>query len=499
MRRVRLALTAPQGKASSAPIVTGDDGRFSFQVPQGRYSLTAETGGVRQTYGLEGPALGFGVSIITGPDQDTAQLTFHWFPPGAITGTVVDDRGDPVENALVQMIRVSVAAGRRRLASSWSRADDRGVYRFAPLVGGTFYLAVTAEPWYVARSTPLRIPSPPNQQAPPSEPTAAYAPVYYSSANDLHSATALVLKPGAEVRADFTLRTVTGVSVHVNCSNTAGRTGLLSLISDRIEGDAGADGFQRQLNFQGTGQTIAGVPPGRYMVRIAGSGENPFSVRKTIDVGVTDVTVDLPIQPAPSVSGKVAFANPSGRPKSTLYIRLVNQATSAITARALEADGSFVFNNVAVEKFHLVLVGADGFFIAHASAEGATMKDGVLDVVDGAVVNLTLVASDQTGHVKGFVMAGDAAVPGVIVVLAPMKESIEPGEYHGFQTDSDGSFDWANVRAGEYVLFAVAQLDLEYATAEAVRPYLVGGKPIHVEPHGTYTERIALSPIAPRN
>jgi len=497
MNRARMVLTAPQGKSSPAPVVTREDGRFSFQVPAGKYSLTAESGGVRQSFGLEGPATGFGVAIIVGSDQDTASLSFHWFPPGAITGTVAADRGEPVERGLVQLIRSSIVGGRKRLVTAgWFWTDDRGAYRFAPLVGGTFYLAVTAEPWYIARSTAL-IPRMPNEPAPPSEPTAAYAPLYYPSASDLHNASALILKPGSEIRADFRLRTVTGVNVRVNCSNAAGRTGLLSLIADRIEGAEGAEGFQRQINFYGNGQTIAGVPPGRYVVRIAGSGENPFSVRKTIDVGAIDVTVDLPIQPAPLVSGKVTFANASARPKSSLYVRLQNDANTSALTRALEPDGSFAFNNVPVAQYRPQITGADGFFVEQASAEGATLKEGLLDVVDGAAVTLTLVASDQTGHVKGFVLAGDNPIPGVLAVLAPKKESTDPGAYRGFQTDSDGSFDWVNVRAGDYVMFAVAKLDLEYASAQAVRPYLAGGKPIRIEPHGAYTERIALSPVVP--
>jgi hypothetical protein len=35
------------------------------------------------------------------------------------------------------------------------------------------------------------------------------------------------------------------------------------------------------------------------------------------------------------------------------------------------------------------------------------------------------------------------------VGLAPREKSSDPGDYRGSPTDSDGSFDFQNVRAGE--------------------------------------------------
>jgi hypothetical protein len=491
LRRARIVLTPAKSGSTPMSLVVGDAGRFSFEVPDGRYSLAAEYRGVRQIFGLQGPGLGFGVSIITGADHDTGHLTFRWFAPGAITGTVVDDRGEPVEGALVQLIRSMVAAGRKRLVTAgWFWTDDRGVYRFGPVTGGTYYLAVTGAPWYVGQAA---LPRMPDQ---PSEPTAAYAPNYYPGASDLAGASPVILEAGGEVRADFTLRTTTGVRVIVNCPNAEGRSGMLSLVADGVEGPAG---FQRQLNFYGMRQTIPAVPPGRYQVHLAGGGENPFSARKTIDVASTDVTVELALQPPPSVSGRVVFANPAARPKSTVYVRLIDEVDGPLRARAVETDGSFVFDSVAASKFRAQITHAEGFSIARISADGATLKNGVLDVVDGAKVTLSIFADDDTGQVKGFVMNGDDPVPGVLAVLAPRKESTDPGDYRGYQTDSDGSFSWANIPTGDYMLFAVARLDLEYANAAAIGPHLAGGKPIRVERHGTYDERVAVAAPAPRN
>ena len=61
-------------------------------------------------------------------------------------------------------------------------------------------------------------------------------------------------------------------------------------------------------------------------------------------------------------------------------------------------------------------------------------------------------------------------VSGVQAMLAPRRGSPDPGDYRAYQTDGDGSFDFKNVRTGDYVLFAVPQLDLEYANPAVVKP-----------------------------
>ncbi len=491
IRRARIVVTDPESPSRALSTVTGEDGHFSFAVLQGKYSLMAELGGVRQPFGLGGPGQGAGVGIVTGPDRDTSHLVFRWFLPGVITGTVIDDHGEPVQSALVQLLRSSAPAGRKRTATArWFWTDDRGVYRFAPLIGGTYYLAVTGVPWYSDRKNRMMVAG----ETP--EPSPAYAPTYYPGGSDFLSAKPVLLLPGGEVRADFTLRTVSGVNVQVKCSNTDGRSGRLNLISEELEG---VEGFQRTLNFYGGSATLPGVPPGRYVVRLSGNGDKPFSVRKTVDVSTMDVTVDLALQPPPSVSGRVTFANPSTRPKSTVYVRLHNDANGVRFSRALDQDGGFEFSYVTVAKYRPQIWGGDGFFVAQLSATGASVKDGVIDVEDGATVALKILASDDAGIVKGFVMNDKSPVPGVQAVLAPRRQSTDPGDYHSYQTDSDGSFEFKNVRSGDYVLFAVSQLDLEYANPVAVRPYLSSGRPVRVTRQATISENISVSPPPPHD
>lgn len=81
INRVLIALTLSGRPADQRSVITAADGKFSFDVPKGKFGITAEYRGFRQPFGQSGPATGFGVSIYTGPDQDTSNLTFRWFAP----------------------------------------------------------------------------------------------------------------------------------------------------------------------------------------------------------------------------------------------------------------------------------------------------------------------------------------------------------------------------------------------------------------------------------
>jgi hypothetical protein len=493
MQRVRVTL-APYGRtADQRATVTAGDGKFSFEVPKGKFVLTAEYRGIRQPFGQRGPGIGFNVAVFTGPDQDTSHLTFQWFARGAITGKVIDDRGEPVQDALVQLIRTSVVLGRRTHATAaWSRTNDLGEYRFFQWQGGTYYLAVTGEPWYTARSQPVNLPG---RQIEPGEPARSYAPVYYPNASDPGGAQPLELVAGAEVTADFRLSTVTGVNVHIHCPHAPGQSALITLLTEGLQG---VDTHQRQAWLIGNDQTIAGVLPGHYIVSIDGRNGDTSSARKAIDVGQSDVSVDLTMAPAASVSGKVIFKDPDHRPRRPAYIRLVAESNGAAIARQVDASGVFSFDNVRLGRQRVQMTGADGFFASQITAEGAEVDGPFVDIVAGATVQLNIAASDEIGTLKGFVMDGGKPVAGVLAVLAPKNDSKDPGDYRGFQTDSDGSFDYQNVRAGDYVLFAVERVDLEYASPAAVRPYLTSGKPVRIPAHAAIIENASLIASIPQ-
>jgi len=488
INRSRVVLTRYGTTQALATQITGDDGRFSFEVPEGKFRLEAGTRVARQNYGIGAPDALAGSSIIAGPGQDTGNLVFRWFPRGAISGKVVDSTGDPVESALVQLLQSTVSGGRRMVQSrGWKYTDDRGEYRFGLLTGGSYMLAVTGTPWY---STRRAFPE-------TSEPVLAFVPTYFPNTNDISQAGILILKPGMDARADFTLPVGRGANIVVKHDAPKDMKGLISLIT---EGVGGREGFQRQSRFSGIEQPfqLRAIPPGRYLLRLGGSeGTSDYSARRIIDVNGSELNVELEVRKAPTVSGTVVLKNPKAKPKGTLLASLIREDNFAVLSTAVHADGTFVFPSVAAGRHRLAIRGTDGYFASEVHVEGTQFEGGVVDLQEGEAAKVRMVASDEIGVVQGFAMQEEKPIVGAMVVLAPAGGSTDILRYRGFQTDSDGSFDFQNVPAGDYMLFATADTSVEYANPEVVRLFLTGAKAIHLEPHGTHSEKIPLSEASP--
>src|SRR5690348_5204130 len=105
LARVRVSISPSATREPVTSQLTREDGRFLFdKLPADKYHLTADrNGSPEQVYG-QWLGAGFGTSIVTGPGQTTDDLTFRYSPPAVISGRVLDDAGEPVRNALVQLL-----------------------------------------------------------------------------------------------------------------------------------------------------------------------------------------------------------------------------------------------------------------------------------------------------------------------------------------------------------------------------------------------------------
>jgi hypothetical protein len=319
-------------------------------------------------------------------------------------------------------------------------------------------------------------------------PPSPYALTYYPGSTDARAASPVTLRPGGDLEADFRMRTVTGATLHAVCPNDENCSGALILYAIGL---GGVETLAGTAYLPGS-DTIPALMPGRYIARFSNGAAG--GMRKTIDIGAGEVTIEVAPKPVPTLTGKVTFQNPDDPPRHPIFVNLLNEDSGERQTAILEAESNFSWPEVPVARTRLSLSGEDGFFVAQFSVEGATVKDGVIDIVDGATVHVNLVASNETGGIKGLVLNGDKPLPAVMVVLAPAEAPANPERYFGFQTDSDGSFDYSTVPPGDYVLFASDNLELEYANPQVVRPYLAKGKRVRIEPHNIQTANISPTP-----
>jgi hypothetical protein len=124
--------------------MTDGDGRFMFHdLPKGTFTLNATASGYTNGgYGQRKPN-GPSRSLDLDAGQRLPDATLRIWRFGAITGTVVDEFGDPLVNVSVRVLRRTLVSGQRRLVPAYSaQTDDRGIYRSASLPPGDYIVAI---------------------------------------------------------------------------------------------------------------------------------------------------------------------------------------------------------------------------------------------------------------------------------------------------------------------------------------------------------------------
>ena len=140
-------VSASNGASERAVAVTDDSGRFELRgLRAGRYTVLAtRTGYVTFSYGQRRSSEA-GRSIEVGIAQTVNGIELSLPRGGVITGTVVDQYGEPLVGAPVEVMRPRFVNGVRRMVSMGpltgaDLTDDRGHFRVHGLEAGTYYVA----------------------------------------------------------------------------------------------------------------------------------------------------------------------------------------------------------------------------------------------------------------------------------------------------------------------------------------------------------------------
>ena len=143
------ALPAAARPVPGGPMVqtTDDQGTFRFrQLPAGEYTLSvSKPGYLNAAYGQKRPgsgAPGTAISLVSGQRLERLSVTI---PRGSVlTGTIVDDVGEPAFGVQVRALRYVMRGGARVLEQAGTaQSDDRGIYRIPVLVPGQYVVMAT--------------------------------------------------------------------------------------------------------------------------------------------------------------------------------------------------------------------------------------------------------------------------------------------------------------------------------------------------------------------
>lgn len=472
VRGATVAALSEEDNHLVASTLTDAEGNFGISgLSAGKYPLSASRRGFRTS--LYDEHEGFNTAIVTGPGQDTEHLVFH-IPPGAVVyGTVIDDGGDPVQNAQVQLFRRDPTAPERHpLRAEGASTDDTGAYEFSDLAAGQYFVAVGAQPWYALRSRPGAADSGDNSL------DVAYPVTFFDSTTDEAAASAIEVTAGERAEADISLHAVPALHIKL----TGPRQPNDGPVANLRQTVFGAD-FPAQVEMEGNanGYEFVGLAPGHYEMDTT----NP---PRTMDLDASsnmeiDPSSGTPMQP---VDGTVRMADGSAPGEVSLALTKPDGGARAST---VAQNGKFHFEAVAPGAWGLLAFRSGAnykeLYVSSIKPDGGA--SGTEIAVRDRPVTVAVTLTQTETRVDGFARKDGKAVPGAMIVLVPTGPAgRDPTSYVSLarrdQSDSDGSFSLRNVAPGRYVVVALMDgWHLDWQDQNVIARYLPDGEPVTID------------------
>jgi len=503
----RAVVQAIGGRSQSYTIETGGDGRFRFAgLPRGQYEIkVSRTGYMDAVFGQRGPSgRGRTISIETG--QTVKDVLIAMVPYGAISGRIIDDRGEPVANINVEALRYVYEDGNLSLRTvKSSLTDDRGEYRLFWLPPGEYYLKAAASAGAVVLRVGAGTPS--THELVAGLPTLliakageAYTPAYYPAAQDPRSATRVEVRPGADLGGlDFTLtrvatRKVRGVVID-GATGQPPRTASVMLVPR--SGSAGPPPLRGAANGAFEFQN---VHPGSYFavatVNVGGNGSPVSAGRASVEVTNSDVEgVVVTLSPGIVISGTIEGL--PGGPPAYLYpsITLKNEVehprTIGVLHGAFRNTREFNIEDVIEGDYwlHITFL-PDGRYVKSARFGAIDLLNETLHVDSRTSGRLEIVLGADVGQLAGAVVdRSNKLAAGAVIALLPTGPNQQRQDlYKNAFADESGRFEIRDIAPGDYVVFAWEAVDESvWRDPEFLRRNEGAGRRIHIGPSGRET------------
>ena len=490
----------------SKSVRTGTDGHFAFTgLARGKYSLMATARGFTlQYFNHHDP---YATAIAVGPDLDTEHLVFRLQPDAAIEGQVTDENNEPIQNALVRLFQTTTEEGQQKTVPiNQSQTDDQGEYRIGHLAPGSYYLSVSARPWYAQNFSPgkktntdadARV----TQDAATLDVT--YPLTFYAGATDSATATLLQLNAGERQTADITLHAVPSLHLRIhtgsNDSSVLGRM-VFPRISQRIFQGYLDSVFNAPDSWVAPGVIeISGLSPGHYVVEMPASSGASDKGGGRAWYREVDLSGDADVNASDgagftTVGGTILFPD-AARVPARASMQLSNPDTGETYRSDINEKGRFDFTAEEVRpgRYVVALEDPQGFFLHGLSATGAKVIGRTIEIAGATNVQIKGTASHGAALVQGTALRNDQPYAGAMIVLVPQDPGNNAPLFRRDQSDSDGTFNLPSVVPGQYTVIAIANgWDLEWANPAVLQPYLKQGERIEVPVDGKLQVKVQV-------
>jgi hypothetical protein len=515
-------------------------GRFAVTVPSaGAWRLTANARGfVSAAYDQHEQ---FSSAIVLTADAPMKEIEFRLSPEATITGVVLDEAGETVRNAqiMLQSVPARTPGGPEPAAAmrGVTGTDDRGRYELANLAPGDYRLSVTAQPWYVARPQVQRGATNDTSGLDPSL-DVAYAQTWFPGVEDSARAEVIKLRAGDTRQADFNLipipsihlrilmpprvQTVVNVSPGSQSGPNAPPAPQPMPMIQKMNSGFGGGFVQTSMHFDSQGEVdVGGLTPGVYQVRLVGAYQDgPAMGGRTamVEVGANSARiVDLnspsrdmariTVHVDGSAADSDAEESQGDRPGRNFGVQIslidmethqnfstMNQGPVMNAGRGGQRDrNADRVIEVPPGRYEVVLQGRANVFLTGLAAKGAETAGRYVTVGAGEST-LTVHTASGRATVSGIAMMDGKPSVGAMVLLVPVtiedRNSITMLRQD--QTNTDGSFEIANVIPGQYILVAIDHgWGVNWGDASTLRQYLMQGVPLELKSSAVMKQNVA--------
>jgi protocatechuate 3,4-dioxygenase beta subunit len=428
--------------APTAVTISDAKGRFEMvDLDPGVYRLSAKRSGyLEMSYGAHRPgAEGSRVRLEAG--QSLSDLRIKLTPGAAISGTVRDSDGEPLEGAHVVLARFAYERGIPGVRPDAAvDTDDRGEYRFHGLAAGKYYVSVETGSFGQSRV----------DHTGSSGPAEMPVPTLYPGVHDLVAAAPIEMSDGRKVDGiDVTLTRSPVYRVRGRVANPPPRSIMLEL---RDVKNAGVR--ERPLRISTKNESgdfeFRGVPPGSYsLTTVAG----PLNCSTPIIVTGADVD-DVKVTLTPGATIERLTLSTAGDEKLSASDLAVQLVSNANTYYFYSSSG---VGDVRPDRYNIYRFygSAVGQYYPKSARAGETdlLADG-LTVPAGASIHIAVTLASDGAAVEGAVRNEDGLpASGATVVLVPKGRSLTY-LFKSTTSDQNGHYLFSAIAPGDYKVFA---------------------------------------------
>ena len=481
-------------------------GHFTVTVPSaGAWRLTAGGRGfVSEAYDAHPP---YSSAIVLTPEAPTKDVEFRISPEASIVGVVLDEAGEPVRNAQItlQAVPPPSPGGPQPVGNTRgnARTDDRGMYELANLSPGDYRISVHAQPWYAAGGQL------------DSSLDFAYSQTWFPGVADPAQAETIVLHAGDTRQADFHLIPIPSIHLRIipppriaNGANTPSQQAIPLI--QQMNGGGGQNFIQTNMHFDAQGQIdVGGLTPGVYQVRLAGPNMEGHAAMVEVTANSAR-TLDLSAPSRDMAKITLRFDGLADMDSSSradrnggVQVTLIDRDARNGSFFSSGAEGAGINPGAGINlgrrdqrdpnadriievppgRYEVVLQGRPNIFLTGLTAKGAETAGRYVTVGAGESTLTVYVASGRAS-VSGVATFEEKPVVGAMVLLVPI--TIEDPNSITFllrdQTNTDGSFDLANIIPGQYILVAIDHgWQINWGDPSTLRRYLMQGVPVELK------------------